>query len=787
MRKKFYFILLTILMMVSKSVKAQIIDTDPNSSNYGQVVWLGTSWSEAVTKCAAGEYVYLYNVKENKFLNVGGSYGVHASLSSVGMRLKIEQTTYNNQTVYTIAGRLDNVTQGGYMSPLGENSADIYMDRVGYYVSTQTSNNQNSPDYRKFSQPNWQYTQTIGSVSLNGNTETTYTYRIRNYHRSTNQYVGLANDNTNVNFVGNNGNGSQWRIITEKDYENAMDNVTWGEVDLGAFVQDAEFGRDNMDGRYWVWSSNGEGGTPGVATDREGNEYTVDGYVVTGNNIHWHQRNQNVMCNRTTIPRYNDGTENAFAGNAITRATIGTNIANNTSNNYTWDAFRSNFADYYAAEIYREVNSLKQEISMTNVENLTSGLYKLTAQALYYDDAQGLTNDGVSYFVVSVKTGDNVTTERLPIIPMNKISNNIHPHSGVSAGYVFDTQKDAYVLNFFVELTQESKLTIGIETTKAEGWTVIGNVHLYAHGKQVVFLDEDWSEMETLDFTEYGYLKHETGNPYEIIGFYDNDYSYPINVDYQRTFTLNKWNTICLPIPVNGAQVRQAFGSDCILSELQGIDGSVMRFKAVDLDLEGIKAGKPYIIKPTREPDVKEGETVEQTISNGGQNHTATVKGPTYFIPGVDNSSFTYEAGNPKLPDLEKPTGTGDPTVTFEGTFYKKVLTPGTADMNNFDNWVITKGNMYHLTGTKEYTVWATYCYLHAPKSSSGNAKNVRIFVDDDEIMTTAIEGLMIDYGPAINDNDVYTLSGQRMGGADNLNALPKGVYIVNGKKYVVK
>ena len=783
MRQKFYLILLTIIMMGSQGVKAQIIDTNPASGDYGQVIWLGKTLDYAVTHCASGEYVYLYNVKEKKFLNVGGGYGVHAYLSTVGMRLKIARTTYNNNTVYTIAGRLDNVTQGGYMSPLGDSSADIYMDRVGYYVSTQTSNNPNSPDYRKFSQPNWLFNETHATITLNGKEEDTYTYRIHNFHRTTNSYAGLASDNLNVNFVGQNGNGTQWRIITEEDYEKAMDNVTWGEVDLGAFVQDAEFGRDNMDGRYWVWSTNGEGGEPGVATDREGEEYTTDGYVVTGSNIHWHQRNQNVMCNGTVIPRNNNGTENAFSGNAITRATIGTNIANNTSSSYTWDSFRSNFADYYAAEIYNEVNSLTQEIHMSNVENLTSGLYKLTAQALYYDDDQGLTNDGVAYFIVKVETGGNVTTERLPIIPMNKVSNNIHPHSGVSAGYVFDTQSNAYVLNFFVELTKESKLTIGIETTEAKGWTVIGNVHLYAHGKQVVFLDEDWSTTETLDFKEFGLPETKTGNPYEIIGFYNMDYSYPVTVAYQRTFTLNKWNTICLPVPVNGAQVRQAFGPDCLLSELVGIEGSVMKFKKVDLDLEGLIAGKPYIIKPTREPDVPLNGTEDLSISNGGQNHTATLKGPAYFIPGIDNSSFTYDAGNPTLPTIQKPTGSGG--VTFEGTFYRKDLAVGSSDMNNFDNWVITQGNMYHLTGQKAYTVWATYCYLHAPKSS--NAKAMRIMVDDEEVMTTAIEGLMIDYGPAIEDNEVYTLNGQRVGGVKSLNSLPKGVYIVNGKKYVVK
>lgn len=768
MRQKFYLILLAIIMMGSQGAKAQIIDTNPESDRYGKIVWLGVTLQEAVQKCAAGEYVYLYNVQEDKFLNAGGSYGVQGVLSSVGMRIKIEQTTYSGETVYRIHGRIYNPSlEGGYLSINGQNNNALYLDRPGEF------SNDNSGVNAKYSRPYWMFNGSSIDVNINGTPYTQNTYTIHN-QSGTNNYIGLNNNNINVQYVGSSGRGTQWRIITEKDYETAMDNVTWGEVDLGAFVQDAEFGRDNIDGRYWVWSTNGEGQDAETGTDIEGQTYTKDGWRLSGN-IHWHQRNQDMMLNGHEL-----GDNTTVYYGWIGQNVTGSSSLNNGPAKYL---YRDNYAKYYAAEIYNEVNSLTQEIHMSNVENLTSGLYKLTAQALYYDDDQGLTNDGVAYFIVKVETGGNVTTERLPIIPMNKVSNNIHPYSGVSAGYVFDTQSNAYVLNFFVELTKESKLTIGIETTKAEGWTVIGNVHLYAHGKQVVFLDEDWSTSETLDFKEFGLPETKTGNPYEIIGFYNMDYSYPVTVAYQRTFTLNKWNTICLPVPVNGAQVRQAFGPDCLLSELVGIEGSVMKFKKVDLDLEGLIAGKPYIIKPTREPDVPLNGTEDLSISNGGQNHTATLKGPAYFIPGVDNSSFTYDAGNPTLPAIQEPTGSGG--VTFEGTFYRKDLAVGSADMNNFDNWVITQGNMYHLTGQKAYTVWATYCYLHAPKSS--NAKTMRIMVDDEEVMTTAIEGLMIDYGPAIEDNEVYTLNGQRVGGVKSLNSLPKGVYIVNGKKYVVK
>ena len=775
--KKLYFILTALMLMMGQYAKAQQIDI-----NTGMVVWEGTTLAKALEDCAAGKYVYLCrfesslgtsaNPVKEKFMGSGGSYGVQGVLSSVGMRVQIVagQTNGSYQIVTRVAnanwstGSADNIADRvGFDG--NANGKNVYLDRKNAYASDQFVNwTFNSSQQTK---SNIRYKDDASSHTVSVQT---YTIQSAENHagvNATSRYI-VANGNNLV--TGTSTNAIKWILVSEDDYKQAMDDVTWGEVDLGSFVKDADFSRDNKDARYWVW------GNAETGTDVEGQPITLDNAVITGNNIHWHQRNQDLMCNGINLD------------NGISRAKIGSNVAG-SGGNVDHDGFRNNYGQYYAAEIYREINSLSQEISMSGVENLTSGLYKLTAQALYYDDKTdnpGMTNDGVAYFVVKVKTGDDESTERLPIIPMNKVSgNNITPHSGVSAGYVFDRNANAYVLNFFVELTQSSKLTIGIETTKAEGWTVIGNIHLYAHGKQVVFCDEDWTTNETITVQEFG-IDHDTeGDPYQIIGFYNNDYSYPVTVNYQRTFTLNKWNTICLPIPVAGAQIRQAFGNDCIISEFDGIYGSVMKFKSVDLDTEGLEAGKPYIIKPTREPDVAKGETDEVTISNGGKNQVVQVTGPTYYIPGVDNSSFTYDQGNPQLPELQKPTGVGDPTVTFEGTFYKKIIAKDSGESTSFDNWVISKGNMYHLQNTKDVTVYATYCYLHAPKAA--HAKTMRIMVDDEEVMTTAIEGLYIDNGPAIEDNEVYNLNGQRVGGKEMLNALPKGVYIVNGRKYVVR
>lgn len=773
MKKGILFLLTFLVSWVGvQKAQAQVINAQT-----GDVLWYGSTLDAAVQKCAEGEYVYLYNVSQNKFLNVGGAYGVHAMLSSVGMRLKITRTTYNYSTVYTIMGRIDNEAQGSYMSP-NNGGNDIYMDRIGTYDSGANGS-------ATFSQPNWQFAVTRGSETVNGTSYTTYTYKISNYHRNNTNYVGTNGTNSStVYFVGQNGNNNNWRIITEEDYLAAMDKVTWGEVDLGSLVKDADFGRDNMDGRYWVWSTNGEGDDPDTDTDAENAEYTKDGWVVSGNNIHWHQRNQDKMCNGLVFP------SNGAASCNIPAATIGGNVTTSGwSGAFATDNYRGACAEYYAAEIYNEVNSLTQQLTLSKVDNLKEGLYKLTAQALYYDDVDGTTNNEVAFFVVKTTNGGETTEQRLPIIPMNKVSNNITPHSGVSAGYVFDDDEDAYLLNFFVELKENTLIEMGIQTEKAEGWTVVGNIHLYAHGKQVVCMDEDWTERETITYVEHGQPKTETDNPYKITGCYNADYSYPTTLYLQRTFTLNKWNTICLPFDIDGSSVRQAFGEDTKMSRLKGVRGSRILFEKVDLDLEGISAGVPYIIMPTREPDVASGVTHEEEVGNGGEFHTIQIEGPVYFIPGI--TSQNYITTEKELPALQveegEKTTPDDVQLYFKGTYYKTTVGSTTSQ---YDNYVISKGTMYHLTNTKPVTLYASYAYLYAEKDATGSAKTLTLSVDgvdDGENVITAIEGVIPDDAASIEDSNVYTLNGQKLGGQGRLNSLQKGIYIKNGKKYVVK
>ena len=818
--KKIYHIALIALvaMIAAQEAKAQKVDMET-----GLVVWEGSTVADALRITSEGGFFYLVEFKEtldvdDKELYVAarGAYGVQAVMSSVGMRMQMESSTREVNltggqptTCYQFISRIENAdTQSDYLGDrMGidseNNGANVFLDRSSRraYWEGNTNNCVNFPNWALNAS-----TQTKRNVRYKGeaapHTVSVTTYTIQNVETQGRRGNGSYNGTYQPTYIRINNEGklvsttnanqaTKFVIVSEDDFNDAMQQVTWGEVDLGVFVQDATFGRDNKDGIYWVWEN----------ADVDANGKTLDEISLNTNPRHWHQRNQDVMCNGVMLQ------------NGISRAMIGQNVAG-TGGTVDHDGFRNSYGQYYAAEIYNEVNSLTQTLHGGKIPNLVDGLYKLTAQALYYDDVNGTTNDGVAYFVVKrdVLGDDGVTvvestTEYMPIKPMNNESgNNITPHSGVSAGYVFNNNENAYLLTTFVEISGKVNLTIGIQQRQAKGWTVIGNVHLFAHGKQAMYVDEDWSNSETLTYIEGDVEKTTTGNPYDLARWHDN-YDYPSTVYYQRTFTVGKWNPICMPLNLTGRQVRQAFGADAKVCAFQGqhdSQKSLLYFtRALDLDKDEnmdkvvIEAGTPYIIYVSNNPQYPNGITAE--VGNGAFNHTITIEGATYAIPGVIKEQLTaYQdetsTGVYQLRDPIEVAGKGG--FKMVGSFYRTKInkndvrydfggsTSGNTSGNNY--WVITKGDMYHLAGTRDWNIWATYAYIYLPTSASGNAKEFSFAIDDgtgiDEV--TTIEGIEIVKGDKLEDNDVYTLSGQKVG-KGSLEGLPKGIYMMNGRKFV--
>lgn len=216
-----------------------------------------------------------------------------------------------------------------------------------------------------------------------------------------------------------------------------------------------------------------------------------------------------------------------------------------------------------------------------------------------------------------------------------------------------------------------------------------------------------------------------------------------------RTFGANKWYAVVLPFSVSQKQMKSVFGNDVKVLHYNDVDGT-------DLNLfehfyQMIVGGTPVLVKPSvavTNPVFNNVTLTSKTvvdIENTGFKCTGSwddVDFPeySYFIDAKTNSFYLY-----------------DPTKVETNTVKPHA--------GAFRSWIISNSNnpaaaaqlTMHINGIEEQgettAIW---------NAISGN--------DDAEVATKGI----------------YSLSGQKMNATDT-SSLPKGIYIVNGKKFIVK
>ena len=303
-----------------------------------------------------------------------------------------------------------------------------------------------------------------------------------------------------------------------------------------------------------------------------------------------------------------------------------------------------------------------------------------------------------------------------------------------------------------------------------EGYAFFDNFQLFYMGDRQWYLDATNKSTDEFDITQNTDDKYYTPS-----GINHNNgtdpYKYPVVYNIRRYFNVGKWESLILPCTLTGVQVKQTFGGEkeVKLSAFKEVNGTCVYFRAVDLDKEGIVAGTPYIIKVGKKADI---ESQKEYTFPWGNDAKVKVKGPIYQVKGVVPPTFD---GNGVT--IEKETTAGD-KVQFQGFYYKPEYAPAGA-------YVVNNGNMYHLTSAWNSFVGTSW-YLTIT-DAQGNAKALSFSFDGDS-STTAIENVTRQEDAAVQtDGFVYNLSGQRVGTRNNMSNLSSGIYIVAGKKVVVK
>ena len=230
---------------------------------------------------------------------------------------------------------------------------------------------------------------------------------------------------------------------------------------------------------------------------------------------------------------------------------------------------------------------------------------------------------------------------------------------------------------------------------------------------------------------------------------------------FHRTFTTGKWNSLILPVDMTADQVKAAFGKDTKLAKFDKYDKNWIYFSPVVPDANGnmLEANIPYIIYPTSQPDY-----VNRNY-NVGSDKEKHIDGPVYTVTGIIYGGQPTEM---KCEDTGSYTNTG---MTHYGSYVYRQKVPA-------KSYMLSKGKMVHTSkvhNVKSYRSWL--------EETTPSENTLQLKVSDSDNSTTGIK--VIEEAPQ-NANAVYNVNGMRMN-SSNTDNLPKGVYIINNKKVVIK
>ena len=277
-----------------------------------------------------------------------------------------------------------------------------------------------------------------------------------------------------------------------------------------------------------------------------------------------------------------------------------------------------------------------------------------------------------------------------------------------------------------------------------------------------------------------------------------------------KTFTLNKWNSFILPVNLNKKQVTEAFGGDARLAKLTGLTETGIEFTSVNLldsNSTAIEAYMPYIIFPVKGPGQTEAYTANYQQNDQTKRLNINIPANHYVIGKV--SMPLTRTGDVKANDWSKMDQTnwttkltgGNDDIKAYGTFARTFGTVQTDNEDGTYTWkndgtIITgrptlehsyffdKGNMYH-SATRPRGLRGFSCWFE----TTGAQNSLQLTIDGVSQGTTGIEDILADYEQPVSRfaNGIYNLNGQLVKQGNSTAGLPSGMYIVNGKKCIVR
>ena len=716
--------------------------------------------------------VCLYNVGAKKFLSVGGMWGTHASLDVSPYPIYMFWNV--NSKTFCLESKVKGSVEHPYMG-IDTRHNQVFMD--------QNPSDRSIIIFEKakdYSETNKVYLVRIGYKTKLGyltaypdNEDKLCDYQESKATEGTQEYKN-----------------QEWKVITKKEYYllfNTNPAYMKSPVDASFLIACPDFRANDADALQWAITGKGNN----LPTDWKS-------HVRFGDEKMYKKHNQL-----------------------------------NQTGSGSWVSYNENHQRDYGQYFYCYTKGLRGFTFFQDVKVHKAGWYLLRCNGFSTaNSSENITTNGkplANLFITVVDAHGNPINEKFSTATLNGISQA----DAETLGNTYDTAGIGHV---FIEGEYENQVQICLD--KALDGNEISDknpvtLRIGFYVDSTTKSEADANELTAVDEFKLLYAGPRR-NPELILDEESTDLRYLTEAkdEYKnsvlhlnRKLNDNMWNSLILPVDLTWGQMKRTFGDAVKVAKLAALTENSVQFVTVEPDSDDdvmVTAFEPYIVYPPYTQVKSAPYTVEHFYTSKGEDNsewlgkdykpssdpdnrlTKTLKADHYDITMVSldrkklneyvnttnwESTITFPA-----------TGGGHGKMVCKGTMAKtydkdesgknKILSDRD-DLNG--DYFMYKGKLIqvpHNENGKQYSygLKAFRCWFELDNSST--AKSISLLIDGVEDSTTGIADIhgstdCTSYKRGIDG--VFNINGQMVRRSCSLEGLPKGMYIVNGKKIIIR
>jgi hypothetical protein len=709
--------------------------------------------------------VCLYNVGAKKFLSIGGLWGTQAALNVSPHPIYMYWNSYSK--TYFLESKVKGSSTGTYMGIIWDKFFKknmLFMDRGGSKVTFKKGEG-----YSK--------TSKVYLVNIAGQGYLT---------------AYPDDENKNCNYIGESTPGTKeydnqlWKIITKNEYyelfKTAPANMK-SVVDASFLITCPDFRINDTDAAKWI---------------------------IGGENLP------------------NDVNSHVYFGDKKMHKTY--NLISNTKDE-SWTGRTEPHQAYYGQYFYCYTKGLRGFTFYQDVKVHKGGWYLLRCNGFSTaNSSENIKQNGnplANLFITELDVQGNPNKDKYSTATLNGISQ-------ADAETLGNTYEGAGIGRAFFEGKYENQVQICLD--KAPNGNEISNdnpvtLRIGFYVDPTAKSKVDANELTAVDEFKLLYAGPRR-NPELILDEESTDLRYLTKAtdEYKnsvlhlnRKLNDNMWNSLILPVNLTWGQMKRTFGDAVKVAKLAALTENSVQFVTVEPDSDDdvmVTAFEPYIVYPPYTQVKSAPYTVEHFYTSEGENNSEWL-GTDYKPSSDENNRLTktlkadhyditmVSLDRKKLNEYVNTTNWVSKTIvsatdggmdckgTMAKTYEKGEIIEGRDDLNG--DYFMYKGKLIQVPhgnmddgkpysyGLKAFRCWFE---LKNNTSAEGKPSQVSLLIDGVEDSTTGIDDIHgstdhTSYKRGIDG--VFNINGQMVRRSCSLEGLPKGMYIVNGKKIIIR